>query len=196
MKISNVEKCVNESICEDSGDLIKKLSCTLQERFISFWRKSIWSNKPACEPNHSNKLRTHRYFKKSFSNETYLNCVKNTNHRKALCQLRTSSHTLTCEVGRYDKLPYEQRICLFCPSKKVESEFHFLLECQFYNDLRHVSVTEKATLGNQGSSLLRCFFSLLSINDSSVLRHLAKYVYLAFEKRKKSDIYPCLKKSC
>ena len=42
MKISNVEKCVNESICGDSGDLIKKLSRTFQKRFISFWRKSIW----------------------------------------------------------------------------------------------------------------------------------------------------------
>ena len=75
MKISNVEKCVNEGICGDSaGDLIKKLSRTLQERFISFWRKSIWSNKPACEPNHGNKLRTYCYFKKFFNNETYLNC--------------------------------------------------------------------------------------------------------------------------
>ena len=74
MKISNVENCVNEGICGDSaGDLIKKLSRTLQERFISFWRKSIWSNKLACEPNHGNKLRTYRYFKKSFTNETYLN---------------------------------------------------------------------------------------------------------------------------
>ena len=59
-----------------------------------------------------------------------------------------------CEVGRYHKLPYEQRICLFCTSKKVESEFHFLFECQFYNDLRHGSVIEKAILDNQGSSLL------------------------------------------
>ena len=197
MKISNVEKCVNEGICGDSaGDLIKKLSRTLQECFISFWRKSIWSNKLACEPNHGNKLRTYRYFRKFFTNETYLNCVKNTNHWKALCQLRTSSHTLMCEVGRYHKLPYEQRMCLFCPSKKVESEFHFLFECQFYNDLRHGSVIEKAILDNQGSSLLRCFFSLLSMNDNLVLCHLAKYVYLAFEKRKKSDMYPCLKKNC
>ena len=39
MNISNVEKCVNEGICGDSGDLIKKLSRTLQERFISVWRK-------------------------------------------------------------------------------------------------------------------------------------------------------------
>ena len=62
--------------------------------------------------------------------------------------------------------------------------------------LRHGSVIEKAILDNQGSSVLRCFFSLLSINDNLVLCHLAKYVYLAFEKRKKSDMYPCLKKNC
>ena len=44
MNISNVEKCVNEGICGESGDLIKKLSRTLQERFISFWLESIWLN--------------------------------------------------------------------------------------------------------------------------------------------------------
>ena len=118
MSISNVEKCVNEGICGDSGDLIKKLSRTLQERFISFWRNSIWSQKPAREPNHSNKHITLTVFKKSFTSEIYLNCFKNINHRKALCQLGTVSHTLMCEVGRYHKLPHEQRICLFCPSKK------------------------------------------------------------------------------
>ena len=165
MKISNVEKCVNEGICGDSGDLIKKLSRTLQERFVSLWRKSIWSNEPACEPNHDgNKLRTYRYFKKSFTNETYLNCVKNTNHRKAPCQLRTSSHTLMCEVGRYHKLPYEQRICLFCPSKKVESEFQFLFECQFYNNLRHGSVIESHSRQSR-LIIIKMLFSLLSIND-------------------------------
>ena len=75
MNILNVEKCVNEGVCGDGGDKIKKLSRTLQERFISFWRKSIWSNKPARGPNHSNKLRTYRYFKRSFTNET---CLKTT----------------------------------------------------------------------------------------------------------------------
>ena len=188
MSISNVEKRVNEGKSLNIGDLIKKLSHTLQERFISFWRKSIWSNKSACETNHSNKLRTYCYFKKSFTNETYLNYVKIVNHRKALCQLRNSSHTLMCEVGRYHKLLYEQRNRLFCPSKKVESEFHFLFECQCSNDLRRGGVKEKATLGNQGSPSLRCFFSLLSTKDDLVLHHLAKYVYSAFEKRKKSDL--------
>ena len=77
----------------------------IQERFINFWRKSIWPNKPAREPNHSKQLRTYRYFKKSFTTETYLNRVKNVNHQKALCQ-QTSSQTLMCEVGRCHKLPY------------------------------------------------------------------------------------------
>ena len=135
--------------------IIKKLSRTLLERFIRFLRKSIWSNKTARETNHSNKLRTYRYFKICFTNETYLNCV---NHRKALCQLRTSSYTLMCEVGRYHKLPYEKRICFFCPSKNIVSEFHFLFKCQFYDDLRHGSIMEKATVGNKGSPSSRCFF--------------------------------------
>ena len=101
-----------------------------------------------------------------------------------------------CEVGRFTKIPYDQRTCLFCSSKEVESELHFTFECQFYNGLRAGSIIEKVISTNQHLPPLRRFFSLLSTQDTSVLRQLAKYVYKSFEKRKKSDMYSCLKKNC
>ena len=166
-------------------DLTKKLTTKLQERFVKFWRRSIWSsNSVNINPN-GNKLRIYCHFKKSFVIESYLTSVKNPSHWKAICQLRTSSHSLMCEVGRFTKIPCDQRTCLFCSSKNVESELHFMVECQFYNDLRAGSIIEKVILTNQHLPPLRRFFSLLSTHDISVLHQLAKYVYNSFEKRKK-----------
>ena len=84
----------------------------------------------------------------TFANETYLNCVKNTNQWKALCQLRTSSYS---HVRLVDAINYHMsnKFASFVLPKKLESQSRFLFECQFYNDLRHGSVIEKAILGNE-----------------------------------------------
>ena len=133
----NIEKCFSRSIVLNINDLTQKLTTKLQERFVKFWRRSIWSSNSVNDNHNGNKLRIYRHFKKSFVIESYLTSVKNPSHRKAICQLRTSSHSLMCEVGRFTKIPYNQRTCLFCSSKEVGSELHFTFECQFYDDLRH-----------------------------------------------------------
>ena len=51
--------------------------------------------------------------------------------------LRLSSHRLEVEVGRWakpNKVPYENRKCKIC--NILEDEFHFLLECPLYAELR------------------------------------------------------------
>jgi len=46
-----------------------------------------------------------------------------------IAQLRTNSHQLWCEIGRWKrpKEAWEERVCTFCTSGAVESEkaFHF-----------------------------------------------------------------------
>ena len=37
----------------------------------------------------------------------------------------------------YSKLEKENRICKFCNLRMVEDEFHFLLNCPLYSDIRH-----------------------------------------------------------
>ena len=55
-----------------------------------------------------------------------------------IAQLRTNSHQLRCETGRWKrpKEAWEERICRFCNSGKVETEQHFILECEAYKDSR------------------------------------------------------------
>ncbi|XP_057860643.1 uncharacterized protein LOC131069300 isoform X2 [Cryptomeria japonica] len=49
-----------------------------------------------------------------------------------IAQLRTNSHQLRCETGRWKrpKEIWEERVCPFCVSGSVETEKHFILECE------------------------------------------------------------------
>ena len=53
--------------------------------------------------------------------------------------LRTSTHSLEIEVGRWarpNRILIDERKCRTC--SKLENEFHFLLECSLYNDLNEL----------------------------------------------------------
>ena len=55
----------------------------------------------------------------------------------ALTRLRTSSHRLAIETERWTKphrTPRFERKCQLCNT--LEDEFHFVLECPLYRDLR------------------------------------------------------------
>jgi hypothetical protein len=55
-----------------------------------------------------------------------------------IAQLRTNSHQLRCET-RHWKRPkemWEERVCILCSSRKVETKKHFILECEALKDSR------------------------------------------------------------
>ena len=56
-------------------------------------------------------------------------------YKKLICKLRLSSHCLCIETGRYKNVPLERCICPICKSD-VEDEYHFMLKCPAYNNLR------------------------------------------------------------
>ena len=55
-----------------------------------------------------------------------------------IAQLRTNSHQLWCEIGQWKrpKEAWDERVCTFCMSGAVESEKHFILECDAFKDIR------------------------------------------------------------
>jgi hypothetical protein len=55
-----------------------------------------------------------------------------------IAQLITNSHQLRCETWRWKrpKEAWEEKVCVFCTSKKVETEKHFILECEAFKDCR------------------------------------------------------------
>ena len=67
--------------------------------------------------------------------EIYVKQITNPIIRKGYTKFRLSNHSLNIEKGRHSNKPKELRFCPFCPTL-VETEIHFLLECNTYKLLR------------------------------------------------------------
>ena len=57
-------------------------------------------------------------------------------YRNAVVKLRISAHQLLIETGRHRNIPRDERICELCDKNELEDEFHFLLVCPAYKELR------------------------------------------------------------
>ena len=53
-----------------------------------------------------------------------------------ISKFRASNHKLMIEIGRYDQIPREDRLCSICRCNQIEDEHHFLFVCPKYSILR------------------------------------------------------------
>ena len=97
----------------------EKLDIFVQEK----WLESVRS-KP--------KLRTYVKFKTKLVPEDYVLRLMSRYHRSTFAKFRCGILPLNIEVGRYRGVKVEDRICPICKNG-VESEIHFLLECNVYD---------------------------------------------------------------
>ena len=67
----------------------------------------------------------------------YITVVKNNCHRITLTRIRCSAHKLMIEEGRYRNIDRNQRVCTKCNMNVIENEFHFVLVCPIYRQLRN-----------------------------------------------------------
>ena len=60
-------------------------------------------------------------------------------HRSILSKFRCGTLPLEIELGRYSrpKTPLNERLCTHCNDNAVEDELHFLVNCDYYSDLRY-----------------------------------------------------------
>ena len=121
------------------------------------------------------KLKYFNEFKLNFTCETYLSCISSTALQISFSRFRLSSHNLLCETGRYNNIPYDRRICTFCNMQVIENEYHFILICPIYSDLRKMYLPK---IYNRWPNLQK-FFSLMSSTNVKIIVNLSKFVYLA-----------------
>lgn len=55
---------------------------------------------------------------------------------RTIASIRLSSHSLRCETGRWGTGEESQRLCTLCPRQVRETEFHTLLECSAFAQIR------------------------------------------------------------
>ena len=56
--------------------------------------------------------------------------------RSLLAKLRSGTLPLALETGRYTQTPVNQRLCRSRNANAIETELHFLFECDRCNDIR------------------------------------------------------------
>lgn len=131
------------------------------------------------EINNSSRLQTYCLFKHNFVRELYLDSIHENKYRVALTRFRTSSHNLFIETGRYDNTLREDRICKSCNMRKIENEYHFLLVCPHYRELR---IKFFKPIYCHWPNMYK-FDNLLSSRSKRTLLALSKFLYFANQKR-------------
>ena len=137
------------------------------------------------ETNHG-KLTFLAQTKKTHKFESYLN-INNFEHWRAIAKIRTSSHRLEIETGRWRNIPRNQRYCKNCIKQSIEDENHFLFECQLYqNERKEFYNTTKSKINvdlsrnpNNERNLEKIFYS----DDLAILNALGKFVKNGLQKR-------------
>ena len=101
------------------------------------------------------KLRVYRQLKSDLRQEEFLAWALPPKQRVLYARLRSGTHQLRIETGRWRKEPEEERVCKVCITGSVESEAHFLLDCYVYNRLRQSMFKQiKATTGYDIASMM------------------------------------------
>ena len=100
-----------------------------------------------------------------------------------MIKLRTSSHSLEIERGRYNNTDVKERLCPYCIW--IDDEKHFILKCD-------AIVYERQCLFNKIRIRYQIFFNLddlqkfhflMMSEDPQILTRLAKFIYYGFKKR-------------
>ena len=85
-----------------------------------------------------------------------------------------SSRISKVETGRYgsQRMDYNPRICYQCNKDEVEDEFHFILICPAYSDIRNQYI--RPYYRNRPS--MYTLDQLLKLSNKIILKNLAKFV--------------------
>ncbi len=87
-------------------------------------------------------------------------------------------HRLEIESGRWIRTPIDNRKCSVC--FLLEDEYHFVLECPLYSDLRKQYILKRYW---KRPNMLK-FIDLISSENTVMLRKLAIFIFKAFRNKK------------
>ena len=108
-------------------NFLKDAENKLMGKFTNQWTKDL---------NSQSKLRTYRLFKDNYAVETYVKMNISKGSRSKLAKLRSGTLPLRVETGRFERLEPKDRLCKFCDTNSIETEYHFVFDCPLYLQLR------------------------------------------------------------
>ena len=130
-------------------------------------------------------LRTYSMFKTEFRFEKYLEAITDCRYRTAMTKLRSSSHTLEIERGRYTKpkTDISERLCPLCNA--VEDGINFLINFKLYEAERLRFFSNLMTKIRNFNELddVEKFILLMSSEDNQIVTWTGKFIYKSFNIR-------------
>ena len=75
-------------------------------------------------------------FKSEYAPSNYLELSTRPSERRALTKLRIRNHKLMIELGRYNQISRDDRICPVCGSNQIKDEIDFLFYCSKYSIMK------------------------------------------------------------
>ena len=130
-------------------------------------------------------LRAYSMFKTEFCFQKYLEAITDCRYWTAMTKLRSSSHTLEIERGRYTKpkTDISERLCPL--HNAVEDEIHFVVNCKSYKAERLRFFSKLMTKIRNFNELddIEKFILLMSSKDNQIIRWTGKFIYKSFNIR-------------
>ena len=124
-----------------------------------------------------------RDLKTVFELSAYINKLHNVKY--FLVKLRLSSHKLNKEIGRHNTIDRQDIKCIICNLNDIEDEFHIVLICPDYINLRNAYIPKYYS---HRPSVLK-FIELVQTQNTSLLIKLSIYCIKAFTLRNVYVLY-------
>ena len=115
--------------------------------------------------------------------ESYLCNIRAVALRRILTKFRVSDHTLEIERGRRENVLMEDRLCTLCKRNNklvLEDEYHFMIHCPVYEELRSKYLPSIVNNENRDFEL---FINTMKTNDTEEQIRIAIYLWKSFKKR-------------
>ena len=161
------ELWTNQQHCDIFFPEIKQ---SILDQYYQSWYSDI---------NNSQRLASYSRIKHSFESESYLDYISERKYKIALSKFRLSSHNLEIETGRYNSISRSERICRLCQMNVVQDEFHFLLTCTTYTNLRRKYFKPYYCRW----PTLNMFDRLMTNTGKTEILNLSKYIFFASKLR-------------
>ena len=131
--------------------------------------------------NNNRTMSLYRLVKNKFGYEKYLDLAKYKSYRQNITKIRMSSHKLRIETGRYgrNRIDRNERLCQICNCGDIEDEYHFIIICSKYSDIRKKYIAKYYL---QRPSMYK-FLELLSNKNHKILDNLAIFIKHALQIR-------------
>ena len=128
--IESTEKCQTIKELKQYKHIIKDSSNDYNKNLILNKIKNL---------NGNNKIYLYKFLKQNENVMEYYLSHPDRNVRLILTKFRLGNHKLLIEIGRYLKIPRDQRLCANCNVLPLlEDEFHFFFECKRNTNNRNI----------------------------------------------------------